>query len=154
MLLTISVYISMETLITSIWSTYITFHSFSGSQLCNYSLETRLKAEKPAQDCDISVLRNFFKNEYSTQLQGCDYRIRGWKQFRKAIRFDESEVISVSMEIQCRHFSENCRYWWASDIFHLQFLFSGATKGTVHNSSFSLDVREISKCTHIRKCVK
>lgn len=74
-------------------------YSFSSFQLCNYSLETRMKAEKPAQDYDISILRHLKKNKNSTQLQGYAYRLRRWKQFRKAIRFDESEVISVSMEI-------------------------------------------------------
>lgn len=37
-------------------------YSFSGFQLCNYSLEIRLKAEKPAQDYEISILRHLKKN--------------------------------------------------------------------------------------------
>lgn len=50
-------------------------YSFSGFKLCNCSLETKLKAEKPAQDYDISILRFFFFFFLSsTELQGCSKR--------------------------------------------------------------------------------
>lgn len=130
-------------------------YSFSGFQLCNCSLETKLKAEKPAQDYDISILRYFFFFLSSTE------------SFKAAVRESEGEnslgrqfsLMSQRSSVflwkySTGHFSENRMYCEPLTFFIYNFWMSGVAKEIADNSSSSLEVKEISKGTHAMKCRK